>query len=128
MRKKRGIQVGDYFQYLSLKDSDYNTLWKRRITVVRQDGCAFKIDYFPEVDGAPLILQVYLDKNCNRPDKRESFLEEIYKIFEIHRDITDEKEFMHIWMAKSNFKLPKEDRQEENEEFKKFMKEKTSSS
>lgn len=55
MHKKKQISANEYLQLIESKKKGFNTLKRRRVCLIISNIC-YKIDYFPSIDGAPLIM------------------------------------------------------------------------
>jgi hypothetical protein len=55
MHKKKIISAREYLQLLEHRLKDYNTLMRKRICTIIK-GAYYKIDYFPNIEGQPLLV------------------------------------------------------------------------
>jgi hypothetical protein len=55
LHKKRNISAHEYLSLLEHKKEGFQTLKRRRICAIIKE-IYYKIDYYPEVDGQPILL------------------------------------------------------------------------
>mmetsp|Transcript_40325 Transcript_40325/g.38795 ORF Transcript_40325/g.38795 Transcript_40325/m.38795 type:complete len:81 (+) Transcript_40325:996-1238(+) len=66
-----------------------------------KEFCCYKVDFYPEIEGQPVILQIWINQSNNIDDKKVVVDNETKKVIEIDQDITDNEAFFGRNLAKA---------------------------
>ena len=87
--KKKDISASEYIELMQNKISDMNTITCNRVCTIDQ-GLYMIIDYYPKVDGKPVICIIQVNsEELKKTGKRVH----LPKYLDIERNITDMDQF-----------------------------------
>ena len=89
-QKKKAISATDYIALEQNRKKDYRTLEATRIVTI-DNGLYIIIDYYPEVDGQPMICIIQINEESHK--RTEAGRVKLPHYIQVDCDITDLKEF-----------------------------------
>ena len=103
VQKKRSITAPEYINFKSQMKQGTSPLKSKRICLIN-DGIYLIVNYFPEIDGAPMlgIIQV----------KTQISSIELPPFIKVSREVTDEMGYSAEVMAKEGYKMDAKDKKE----------------
>ncbi len=101
IEKKRQISAREYMKLLENADKSMKVLYKKRQCFLYNKTYMI-VDTFVNVDGCPSLLRIL-------SEDEETTDVEIPSVFEVVRDVTDEKDYSNYQMAQTNWKMPADD-------------------
>lgn len=108
LQKKRQISAGEYIQLEQNRRDDMKPLEYARICTITDDGLYMIIDYYYQLDGQPMTCIIQVNKDIHQASQIGRIALPNY--LHIFREITDEETYNQMKMAKSDYKMPEEDK------------------
>lgn len=90
--KKKNISAAEYIQGKSQIKKGTKTLKSKRVCII-DDGVYVIVDYFPEIDGAPMLGIIQVRRG------NQSTID-LPKFVKVHREVTDQPEYSPEIMSK----------------------------
>ena len=109
--KKKVISASEYIELMQNKIPEMSTLSCNRVCTIDQ-GIYMIIDYYPKVDGQPVICIIQVNaEELKKTGKRVS----LPKYLNIKKDITDMDQFQPFALAHKSYQMPNLDENDNDE-------------
>ena len=108
IHKKKTISAVEYIKYFAQKKKGTSTVRGKRVCII-DNGFYIMVDYYPEVDGQPMLGIIQVRSDIGQDPKKEISLPSYVKPY---REITDEPQFLleSEILAQEKYKMTEEDK------------------